>query len=497
MIDLIVELSRYGFVILIALYTFLCFSVLRKKDQNEVNHGWKVQNLLTFLIHLLAFAVIFIQTWQVDIVIFYLLQFFLLQAVLVFTRLIYPQINRLVLNNMCFLLMIGFVILTRLSYDRAVRQFQIAAAALLLSLIVPVLIRKCAFLQRIPWIYGIAGLILLLTVSIVGEEDSGANLSLVLGDFSFQPTELVKLTFVFFVAARLAKSTEFKDVVLTTILAGLHVLVLVFSRDLGGALLFFITYLIMLYTAAKKPLYLLGGLGAGVLAALVGYQLFYHVRVRVLAWTDPFSVIENEGYQITQSLFAIGTGGWLGMGLYRGMPNKIPVVEEDFVFSAISEEFGGIFAVCLILICMSCFIMFVNIAMQIKNNFCKYSALGFGTLYGFQVFLTIGGAIRFIPSTGVTLPLVSYGGSSIVSSILMFAIIQGMYLLKEDEELELEKERERAARARAKARKAKKAGTEAEHGGRKAGAGREQQKTEPERRQRRPKAAADGKKEKS
>ena len=101
----------------------------------------------------------------------------------------------------------------------------------------------------------------------------------------------------------------------------------------------------MLYTAAKKPLYLLGGLGAGVLAALVGYQLFYHVRVRVLAWTDPFSVIENEGYQITQSLFAIGTGGWLGMGLYRGMPNKIPVVEEDFVFSAISEEFGGIFAV--------------------------------------------------------------------------------------------------------------------------------------------------------
>lgn len=119
MIDLIVELSRYGFVILIALYTFLCFSVLRKKDQNEVNHGWKVQNLLTFLIHLLAFVVIFIQTWQVDIVIFYLLQFFLLQAVLVFTRLIYPQINRLVLNNMCFLLMIGFVILTRLSYDRA------------------------------------------------------------------------------------------------------------------------------------------------------------------------------------------------------------------------------------------------------------------------------------------------------------------------------------------------------------------------------------------
>ena len=473
MISLIVELSRYVFIILIAMYTFLCFSVLRKKNQEEINHGWKVQNLITFLIHFLAFGVIFIQSWQVAILVFYLLQLFLLQAVLVFTRLIYPQINRLVLNNMCFLLMIGFVILTRLSFDRAVRQFQIAAGALLLSLIVPVLIRKCAFLQKIPWVYGIAGLLLLLAVAFVGKEDSGANLSLVLGNFSFQPTEAVKLTFVFFVAARLAKSTEFKDVALTTVLAALHVLVLVFSRDLGGALLFFVTYLVMVYVATKKRLYFLGGLGAGVLAALIGYQLFYHVRIRVLAWTDPFSVIDNEGYQITQSLFAIGTGRWLGMGLCQGMPNKIPVVEEDFVFSAISEEMGGIFAICLILFCMTCFIMFINIAMQIKKNFYKYTALGFGTLYGFQVFLTIGGAIRFIPSTGVTLPLVSYGGSSLVSSIVMFAIIQGMYLLKEDEELEIEKERERAARARAKARKAKKAGADAEGRQRKAEPGKQ------------------------
>ena len=486
MIDLIVELSRYAFIILIAMYTFLSFSVLRKKNQEEINHGWKVQNLITFLIHLLAFGVIFIQTWQIRILIFYLLQFFLLQAVLVFTRLIYPQINRLVLNNMCFLLMIGFVILTRLSFDRAVRQFQIAAGALLVSLIVPVLIRKCAFLQRIPWVYGIAGLLLLLAVALVGKEDSGANLSLVLGDFSFQPMEAVKLTFVFFAAARLAGSTEFKDVVLTTVLAGLHVLVLVFSTDLGGALLFFVTYLVMLYVATKKRRYFLSGLGAGVLAALVGYRLFYHVRVRVLAWTDPFSVIDNEGYQITQSLFAIGTGGWLGMGLYQGMPNKIPVVEEDFIFSAIAEEMGGIFAIWLVLIWMSCFMMFINISMQIKNNFYKYTALGFGTLYGFQVFLTIGGAIRFIPSTGVTLPLVSYGGSSIVSSIVMFAVIQGMYLLKEDEELKIEKERERAARERAKARKAKKEGTAPE--------GR-RRKAEPQ--QRRPAAGAARKKEKS
>ena len=122
------------------------------------------------------------------------------------------------------------------------------------------------------------------------------------------------------------------------------------------------------------------------------------------------------------------------MGLFQGSPDKIPVVDQDFIFSAISEELGGIFALCLILICVSCFLMFINIAMQIKDDFYKLVALGLGTVYGFQVFLTIGGVTKFIPSTGVTLPLVSYGGSSMLSTLIMFAIIQGMYLLREDED---------------------------------------------------------------
>ena len=449
MINLIVELSRYVFILFIAMYTFLCYSVLRKKNQEEINHGWRVQNLLTFLIHLLAFGVIFIQTWQVEVLIFYLLQFFLLQAVLVFTRLIYPKINRLVLNNMCFLLMVGFVILTRLSFDRAVRQFQIAAAALILSLAVPVLIRKCAFLQKLPWLYGTAGLLLLLAVAFVGTEDSGANLSLVIGDFSFQPTEVVKLTFVFFIAARLAGSTEFRDVVLTTVLAALHVLVLVFSRDLGGALLFFVTYLIVLYVASKKRRYFLAGLGAGVAAAFIGYQLFYHVRVRVLAWTDPFSVIDNEGYQITQSLFAIGTGSWFGMGLCQGMPWRIPVVEKDFIFSAISEEMGGIFALCLLLICLGCFIQCMMTAARMQAAFYKLIAFGLGVEYMIQVFLNVGGVTKFIPSTGVTLPLVSYGGSSLAATFLVFGIIQGLHIIKENDEEELKEERRPNGKERA------------------------------------------------
>jgi cell division protein FtsW (lipid II flippase) len=122
------------------------------------------------------------------------------------------------------------------------------------------------------------------------------------------------------------------------------------------------------------------------------------------------------------------------------MPNKIPVGEQDFVVAAISEELGGVFALCLILVCASCFLMFLNIAMQIKNMFYKLVALGLGTVYGFQVFLTIGGVTKFIPSTGVTLPLVSYGGSSVLSTLIIFGIIQGLYILREDEGKVNEKE---------------------------------------------------------
>ena len=448
MTNLIVELSKFAFIILIALFTLLGYSVLTKKNQGELKYGWKLQNLLMFFFHLLAYVVLYLQTEQIKILIFYLFQLFLLQAVLVFSGMIYPKMNRLVLNNMCLLLSIGFIMLTRLSYDKAVRQFQMAAIALVFAMVIPALIRRCGFLQKLPWIYGGAGLLLLTAVAVLGKSSYGAKLSLTILGFSFQPSEFVKISFVFFAAARLSESTRFKEVALTTVMAALHVIVLVVSKDLGGALLFFVTYLVMLYVATKKPLYFVSGLAAGSLAACVGYRLFSHVRV--MAWSDPFRYIDNEGYQITQSLFAIGTGGWFGMGLNQGTPNKIPVVEEDFMFSAIAEEFGGIFAVCLILICVSCFLMFVNISMQIKNNFYKYTALGLGTLYGFQVFLTIGGAIKFIPSTGVTLPLVSSGGSSMVATVAMFAIIQGMYLLKEDEDLRIEKERKQNERAKTK-----------------------------------------------
>ena len=217
-------------------------------------------------------------------------------------------------------------------------------------------------------------------------------------------------------------------------------IILVLSRDLGSALIFFVVYVIMIFVASCNVLYLLAGVGGGSLAAIIAYKLFAHVRVRVQAYLDPWSVIDNEGYQVTQSLFAIGTGGLFGLGLYKGAPKNIPIVDQDFIFSAIAEEMGQFFALLLIVLYISCFIAFMKIAMEQEEMFYKLVSLGIGVSVMIQTLLTIGGAIKFIPSTGVTLPLVSYGGSSILCTVLMFAVMQGIEVrtreIMEDKESE-------------------------------------------------------------
>ena len=432
---LIVELSKYLMILLFACYTFTCFYVLNgNKSEKRQKRILKKQTRLIFLIHLNAFAVIFAVQRTKNVLITYVMQAALLCCILVIYKYIYKRACGLIVNNMCMLLAIGFVILYRLQPEKAVRQYEIAVAAVVITMVVPFFIHKLHFLDRLTWLYAVVGLALLAAVAVLGSVSYGAKLSFTVAGIAIQPSEFVKILFVFFSASILSKSTEFSNVVTATVVAAVHVLVLVVSKDLGAALIFFITYLIMLYVATRSPFYLVSGLLCGSAAAVAAYKLFYHVRVRVTAWKDPLAVIDKEGYQICQSLFAIGTGGWFGMGLYQGMPKKIPIVEEDFVFAAIAEELGGIFAICLIMVCASCYLMFLNIAMQIHNQFYKLLALGLGTVYGFQVFLTVGGVTKFIPSTGVTLPFVSYGGSSLLSTFLLFAIIQGMYILREDEE---------------------------------------------------------------
>jgi cell division protein FtsW (lipid II flippase) len=197
----------------------------------------------------------------------------------------------------------------------------------------------------------------------------------------------------------------------------------------------------MLFVSTRNPFYVLAGIFGGSLASVGAYFMFSHVRVRVQAWQDPFKDYQGSGYQICQSLFSISAGGWFGTGLCQGSPKSIPFVEQDFMFSAIAEELGSIFGICLILVCMSCFIMFVNISMQLTNRYYRLVAVGLGTTYAAQIFLTVGGGIKLIPMTGVTLPLVSYGGSSVLSTLIMFAIVQGLYMLQRDEEIKNEEKR--------------------------------------------------------
>lgn len=434
MVNIIVELAKYVIIILMGAYTFSCFSVFVQKKERDEKRVLLRQNILMFGVHFVAYAVLYLKTEERRMLVFYLAQVVFLAAVVILNNVIYPNVSRLVVNNMCMLLCVGFIILGRLSFGSAVKQFVFAVLGSIIGLVVPVIIRKVKILTDMTYVYAGAGFMALAVVAVFAVSSGGAKLGFEIAGFGIQPSEFVKILFVFFVASSLRGDTSFKRVVITTMIAAAHVLILVLSTDLGAALIFFVVYLVMLYVATRQPLYAVAGLGAGSVAAVAGYHLFSHIKVRVSIWQDPFASYSEGGYQIAQSLFAIGTGSWFGMGLCQGSPELIPVRETDFVFAAISEELGLIFALCLILICVSCYVMFLNIAMEIRNQFYKLVALGLGTCYVFQVFLTIGGVTKFIPMTGVTLPLVSYGGSSLLSTMIMFGIIQGLYIIREDEE---------------------------------------------------------------
>ena len=348
------------------------------------------------------------------------------------------------------LLSISFVILTRLDLNKAIRQFIIVTGSLIIAFVIPFFVHKFKFLKKLYWIYAAVGIAALSVVLILGQTTYGSKISYSIAGITFQPSEFVKILFVFFVAGALYQSAGFFEVFTTAVVAAAHVAVLVLSKDLGSALIFFVVYVLMVYVASRNLLYVGAGLLGGSAAAYIAYQVFTHVQVRVQAWKDPWSVIDAQGYQITQSLFAISSGGWFGLGLFKGTPDNIPLVEADFIFSAIAEEFGIIFAVSLILICVSSFMMFMQIASGLKDRFYQLTAFGLGVTYIFQVFLTIGGGTKFIPLTGVTLPLISYGGSSVLTTLIMFSVVEGLCIIREDEA------EERRARAKARKRKKKK-----------------------------------------
>lgn len=436
MTTIITEVSKYLIIFFMVLYTVKCFTVLKPVKEEKKRRALNVQIFYVFMIHFLCYLTMFLFYKTLDILVFYVLQMIIFIVYMISYHGIYKKSSRLITNNMAFLLLIGFVMLTRLDFDLAKKQFLFATIMLIVTAFIPILIVKCQAVKNWYIFYAIVGLGFLALVFVpgLGVEAYGSRNWIQFAGISLQPMEFVKIIFVFFLASAFEKAKNFWSYAVITCMAGVFMLILVAEKDLGGAVIFFMIFLMMIYIASQKLWVLVGGLGGGVALAMAGFMLFKdkfeHVVVRINAWRDPFAYIDTNGYQVSQSLFAIGTGSWEGTGLCQGIPTTVPVVSSDFIFAAICEELGVIFGLCLLLMYISCFIYFINISMKIRDPFYKNVAFGFTICFAFQIFLNVGGVIKFIPSTGVTLPLVSYGVSSIVSTMVLFGIIQGICVLE-------------------------------------------------------------------
>lgn len=447
MINIICEISKYLTIFFMILYMVKCFSILSANDPIRKKKKLNKQIFYVFMIHFLSYLILYLRIGGIKILVFYGAQIFVAVIYMIIYHSIYKESSRLLTNNTAFLLLIGYIMLTRLDFSNAVKQFICATIGLFISLFIPKIILEWKSLKDYGKFYGVAGLLFLLTVFIpgLGKESYGSRNWIVIGGLSIQPMEFVKILFVFFVASMLVKAYTMKDLFANAVISAAFMGVLVLEKDLGAAVVFYITYICMVYLATSRPIFLIGGAGLGVGAIALAYTLFkdsflYHVSVRVEAWKNPFKYIDTGGYQVSQSLFALGTGGYTGSGLCTGKANTIPVSESDFIFSAICEEMGVIFGLALILVLISIFISFINISMKCKKPFYKYISFGFAIIFILQSMLNIGGVTKFIPSTGVTLPLVSYGVSSVISTIIIFSIIQGVYVITNKEAAKNEKE---------------------------------------------------------
>lgn len=441
MANLYYDLSKYIMAVLFVLYTLESFVALLR----DAKRGYMRQYVYIFLIHLSGFFVLSLKYEDS----FYLLFFAVQQAVLIalrnLYRVIYPKFNRLILNHMCMFLCTGMIIISRISMSKAMRQFAIIVVSMAIGIAVPFVVKEIKQLKKLTWVYAALGMIALGVVLLLGAATNGSKISYSVFGFTFQPSEFVKLLFIFFLAAFLSSGAGFLKIVLASVISLGYIMILVASTDLGSAAIFFVIYVFMIYIASGKFRYVMLSGIAGIGGCIAAYKMFYHIKVRVASWLNPWRDITGKGYQMVQSLFAIGTGGWFGFGLCQGKPESIPFVEADFIFSAIAEEMGIIYGISLILLCLSCFLSFIRLAYRTGERFYQLLAYGIAVTYIFQVFLTIGGGIKFIPLTGVTLPLISYGGSSVMVTILMFSVIQGIALRQAQQAEEAAQEQEELA----------------------------------------------------
>lgn len=275
----------------------------------------------------------------------------------------------------------------------------------------------------------VGGIYLLFALTFIfGSATKGAKNWITLGPISFQPAELIKILLVFVLASYYSNKEKFAKYKYASLgLMGIvysFLALLFLQRDLGMAVVFYGIFVCIqfIYEDDRKLLFL--NVILFIVGALIGYTFFGHVKVRIQAWVDPWKYIERQGYQITQSLFAIAEGGFFGTGIGKGYPEFIPEVHTDFIFGAICEEMGTLTGIGVIML----FLIFVyrgfKIAISQKNKFYRILALGISIAFGIQIFIILGGVLRVIPLTGITLPFISYGGSSMLTSFIALGVLQ-------------------------------------------------------------------------
>lgn len=339
------------------------------------------------------------------------------------------QGHSLLLNNVIMLFSVGLVMIARIDPAKSLKQFLIGAAALVVFDLLPFGRKILAGMKGFWPVYGLLGTLGLAGVYLLGHMVNGANLNFTIAGFTFQPSELIKILYILFMASCFAGEMRHGELYIAAFLSLLQVGILVLSRDLGTAMIFFMIFVMMVLAATRKFRYAFLLLLAGAGGAFACWMVFPHIRSRFAVFLDPWSDINGMGYQITQALFGISYGGLFGAGLGQGMPTTIPFVESDFMFAAICEEMGIIAGCGLLLICLFTFLDMIFLSERIESLFLSYFVFGSAVCFIFQTFTTVGGEVGFIPLTGVTMPLVSYGGSSILSTIIMFGMVSSAYIL--------------------------------------------------------------------
>ncbi len=353
-------------------------------------------------------------------------------------RFLAPGADPVILPLTFVLAGIGIAFVTRLRSDLAMNQVLWLFLSIAAMIVVLFLVRNLDDLATYKYTLGIAGIVLLVIPMIFGVEQGGSKLWIALGPFSFQPGEIAKVLIVLFLAAYLSENRELlsastrsigplalpKPQMLTPVLVmwGISLMVVIFERDLGSAVLFFTFLVVMVYVATGRLSYVIFAFLLLVLGAIICYSAFSHVRNRIQIWVDPFGNPDG-GYQIIQSLYSLADGDLIGTGIGKGMPKLIPVVESDFIFSAIGEEMGLLGGSAILIAYMLFAVRGFATAARAKSDISAFIAVGLTTSIAFQAFLIVGGCTRLLPLTGVTLPFMSQGGSSLLASFIVVGLL--------------------------------------------------------------------------